>query len=333
MGEHIEARFRQCHALLMPVDFRRNAGLDDDEIVADVLKLDILRVTKSVLLLGRVGLNVVFIFTTFHALPERDPRARLNEARHYVAWVEMLVVGSYLFWCVGTVCCTVGVALMLQKLPRSKWPPSLERAWEDAGPWVNAHASLKLGIFAANIRSAATACPTFSVLKLVTRVSPVKIAMSMESAFSMVVSILGERGLITKLIGITAAMALMFLQLIAAALGIMGLVIKINQVDFVTQEAINPRDLSEPFKFISLIGLASAIAGLVDVDAARMDAVLWAAAAGDKDKFDEEQASNHMRFLIYGRCFQKFNVVKAVILTLTVDGNDCRRLLFGRKND
>jgi len=318
LGAAQEEAFCEQHVLLLPISVHGLAGLEHEDLCQKTFNLDFIRVAKATASVGRGCLNSFLVCRTFMTLPDRDPDEHLNEARHYAGWIEMLVIGTFSGSFAFCFFFVSGIIVSGKEIKAAKGPLQY---------------GLIIGSWAMRSREFLKTTSTFSVLKLIVFSSPMKVLMQMKKEYENWTKLLKD--LPACMSGLVCALLAVGVGVLGSAfafIGIMGLVIKVNSVVFVTHRTLT---LNTPFTdtadFIALLGLASAIAGMVDVDTQKLQTVLEvAASAEEEDDIVISRKSFMVQQLVYGYCLRNFNLIKAWILIFTLDASDFQRLIFAK---
>eukprot|EP00931_Biecheleriopsis_adriatica_P059557 TRINITY_DN35652_c0_g1_i1.p1 TRINITY_DN35652_c0_g1~~TRINITY_DN35652_c0_g1_i1.p1 ORF type:complete len:366 (+),score=34.63 TRINITY_DN35652_c0_g1_i1:88-1185(+) len=230
------------------------------------------RVLKCLGLFGRIVVNVTFIAYNFYALPTRDPKERLNQAKHIVTWVEFpMICLMALTVCVCTLCLC----------------------------------------FSGNGRNLGTAVTylqlssSFSVLQSIALANPMRFISTMSDTRKT----MGNLGLLAKFLT----------TLFFAPVAVMSLLVKISQIDFVTEELYSEWTITE---WARLCAFVNNVAGLIPPqEAAGMEGVLEYVGNG-RQHFALKWKSR----LAQGLC-ETFGTAKAFVLYATLTKTDVNRCL------
>mmetsp|Transcript_8171 Transcript_8171/g.22399 ORF Transcript_8171/g.22399 Transcript_8171/m.22399 type:complete len:466 (+) Transcript_8171:21-1418(+) len=320
----LQRDFANGEDISLPVETRHGLGLADDATnAAEILnvEVDTMRVLRVIMLLGRVLLNVFFILRAFMQLPALNPDVRLNEARHWVGWFELLAMCFFF----------AGSAFYCRPLYRMR-----NDRFENTGRSYRL-ALLQGGGAAGNIRKFVRMASTFSAMQAMA--SPIEILKQGRSMYASwklrtiddTDANPGTESTWRKGLCVLGAILYMAVRTFFACLGVMALLVKVNQVEFETQTGISVEDiLANPWGFMSLLGLVSAILGISDVDEQMTLAVFEGATYGEERNRAKDR-TEVMRRAVRGYFVVNHSTYKAVVLVLTLSIEDYKRLLFKRR--
>jgi len=265
---------------------------------------------------GKFVLNIFFIAATFSRLPHRDPEERLNEAKHYVSIAEVMC----LIFC-GPTALLLFLAGLLHRRMIGLQVQEAKRQDHKRATGFCARQSVMTLSFAAKM----------TAMNFITYADPMLMltsAMRLASTFGGHL----ENKVAGAVVGIAAAMFGVLFSMLMGLLGMTALVVKINQVHFLTEETLSWQLIRQrPTDMAIFIAFAVAVAGLVSRDDMRLDGVLNTAVACEDKKFQERAKKNIQDLIAWSIC-KRFSWPKAFALIWTLDVDMYVEALFHKKD-
>lgn len=330
----------QSFQLVPPVPVLSDAGLQHSRERLDELglfTLDFSDLFKIVVTFGRLLLQVHSIWTTFSSLNARDPEKPLNQARHVVAWAEVLGLAAVaaLVSCAGLQFAKIlcGRRAFIEKEggmgektanldPTGNLNPAVivsdtpekRELYQDRD--LGSYLSFGVGLlqFAAGASS----------LRLISNLSVDRVVETSKASFKKVEVLTNS-----KIAGIISVLVVAGVQLLLGWLGLLSLMVKIQSIDFVLDTLYTDWTGSQD---LLVLALASQVAGIREdapVVKKAMDSILFTKIADNPVKTAKRVLL--LNEMIHGCCIKHYDVIWAFLFRCAFTNEKYMKFVMGEE--